>query len=222
MSFGFGKGLSTLVLWAVAGPLMPEVPESNPDGILMFAPSPVAPRDIDAWQTGPYCGANALFVMLRLNGISVSAEALRKEVPVADKGASMLDLKRTALRYGLPVDVFELDPPQLRNQPLPLIVHASLTDDPMGHYATVVSFDEETVRLIDGTSEGLITVENAPFNRAFSGYALVQTGTPGSSRLKGLLKWICCIEAAALAGATVVLWVSYARRHSRGPASRSD
>src|SRR5690242_4106689 len=76
-------------------------PKSNTDRELINTDSPVPIRDIDKWQTGPYCGVNCLYFLLALVDKDVSLESLRNTMSVQSNGASMQELQDTAHSHGV-------------------------------------------------------------------------------------------------------------------------
>jgi hypothetical protein len=141
----------------------------------MHVPEAVHPiSDDDIWQTAPYCGANCLYALLVLNDRPVRYSDLRKEVPTASNGASLLDLQRCAERFGLATEVLSVNPGDFRNLRLPII---ALLGEPVngsvnGHYVAVCSQSDDEIAAIDGTTGNVDRIGRPQFNRAFSGYVL--------------------------------------------------
>src|SRR5258708_1847438 len=67
-------------------------PELRP---LKLAPNPNA-ASLPSVAIAPDCGANSLYVLLKLLGVRPSWDQIRASVPITGPGASMLDLKETA------------------------------------------------------------------------------------------------------------------------------
>lgn len=199
--------------------LVPQTHREFPHDEIKNAPNPVPIQRIDAWQTGPYCGANSLYLMLALHGISTSPGKVRAAVPTEEQGASLLEIKNGAIEFGLPVEVLEIRPAQLQNQPLPFVAlmgQASPEDSANGHYVVVlqVETEKEYLKVIDGTKANLMTVDAGPFNREFSGYVLVAAGTPRQSTVGPILKWLSAFEAVVLLALIAVWSVVRFQRHS--------
>jgi hypothetical protein len=152
----------------------------------------------------PDCGANSLYVFLRLHNVGCSLADVRDEVRVTDHGASMRELKEAAGRHGLDAVVLSASPAELFTR-LPAIARLSATGgEDRGHYVVVTRADENGVQLIDGTTGRLNQVARAAFEREFSGYALARRGRkPGAAF--GVVN-VCLLGlGAAQAGALVLL-----------------
>jgi hypothetical protein len=122
----------------------------------------------------PDCGANSLYVFLRLHGVECSLDAVRNEVRVTAQGASMLDLKEAAGRNSVDAAVLSTSPPELFRR-LPAIARLSSDGSAeKGHYVVVIRADDNVVHLIDGTTGLSNQVSQTAFEREFSGYALAQ------------------------------------------------
>lgn len=134
----------------------------------------------------PDCGANALYVFLRLYNVDCSLDEVRQEVPLTEQGASMLDLKAAAGRHGTRTAVISTPPTGLVER-LPAIARmASEGRTEEGHYVVVTRADDELVDLIDGATGVSSKVARATFDREFSGYALVANGITSRSILNKL------------------------------------
>ncbi len=137
----------------------------------------------DIWQTAPYCGANSLYALMRLCDVSVDYSQLKKEIPTTFKGASLLELKQAAARYGLAMDVLKIGPSELRGVGFPLIalLGSGTNESVDGHYVVVCRDSADHVMAVDGTTGNLDRLSKSQFNRAFSGYVLAKTDRPRSS-----------------------------------------
>lgn len=207
--------------YAVILALVAQTHRELPYDDLKNAPNPVPIQRIDAWQTGAYCGANCLYLMLQLHGIGTSPKAVRRAVPTVEKGASLLEIKDAAIESGLPVEVLQIRPAQLPDQPMPFIALMGEADPgsaTSGHYVVVldVKVEKEYLKAIDGTTLDLLDVDAGPFNREFSGYVLVASGAPRASGSGRALKWLCAVEAVVLVG-LVCAWTVVRFRRCPAP-----
>jgi hypothetical protein len=152
----------------------------------------------------PDCGANSLYVFLRLHGVERSLEAIRNEVRVTAQGASMLELKEAAGRNGLDAAVLNTSPAELFGR-LPAIARLSADGSAeKGHYVVVTRADETLVHLIDGTTGLSNRVARTAFEREFSGYALARRGGQRAS-VWGLRNVCLAGLGVAQAGALALL-----------------
>src|SRR5262249_7183968 len=96
-------------------------------------------------NTAPDCGANALYVLLRLLNVSCSRSAIKANVLTTGAGAGMLDLKQAAEKFGVESAIVQLKASELTT--LPAI--ARLEAPKGGHYAVVIQGEPGRVSLID-------------------------------------------------------------------------
>lgn len=131
---------------------------------------------MDIWQTGPYCGLNCLYVLLRLHGRRVSYDKLKNEVRTTQRGATLLELKTAAARHGLEMSILKVSPQNMDRVRYPVIALLGDGDGPdvKGHFVVVYNNTEDTVEAIDGTTGSLNHISRGVFNRAFSGYILAR------------------------------------------------
>jgi ABC-type bacteriocin/lantibiotic exporter with double-glycine peptidase domain len=124
------------------------------------------------------CGANALYMLLKAHGQPVSASPFFREVNPGDQGLSLVEVRDTSTRYGLPAEVRRCTYEQLVGGcrlPLIAFVQSSLetADCGTGHYVLVVDADSEGITLVDGTSgEQKLYLRDA-FCRNWKGYVVV-------------------------------------------------
>jgi len=142
-------------------------------------------------------------VLLRIEGIACSRENLQKEVPITGEGASLLDLKRVAERFGMDTEVVKLAPVRLIER-TPAI--ARLAVDEVGtdaHFVVVVKGNADELDIVDGTTGAYRTMPVGAFERCYSGFALIR-GSYASNNLMFALLGI--LVAESLAVVLVVLW----------------
>jgi len=167
-------------------------------------------------SNSPDCGANALYVFLRLRGIGRTLSEVRKEVPLTALGASMLDLKKVANRLGVNASVINTSSSGLVDR-VPAIARMQVKGNAdRGHYVVVTQGDDKVFHVIDGTTGIVIQVTRATFDREFSGYALVAksttlNGLPGAVNF--FLAFLCGVELLVVVilkfGRSVVLMVPW-------------
>ncbi|MGE3819674.1 MAG: cysteine peptidase family C39 domain-containing protein [Isosphaeraceae bacterium] len=172
----------------------------------------------ETWQTGPYCGANSLYVLLALKGRDVAYSTLKSEVPTTARGANLVDLKVAAGRHGQVLEVYKTTPGELAALGKPLIALLGLGKGPEinGHFVVVCGENESHIDAIDGTTGNLDVIAKPAFAREFSGYVLAEpdSGPPAATRpwLDFLFTGGCVFNALMLGGAGF-RWLA---RSSRG------
>jgi hypothetical protein len=149
---------------------VPKLKESNPPPMKYALPKGFESTTAD-------CGANSLYVFLRLHGVGCKLEDIRRQVPITDRGASMLDLKEAANKYNLKTEVVKTSAMSLLDK-LPVIARMAAADNPEeGHYVTLAETeklpDGIKVTVIDGSTGAIVEMPSPVFEREFTGYALI-------------------------------------------------
>ena len=177
-----GTVLSVLVIWttSVAGQETYQqrnerLNKTKNIGGLYVSESPVEMEVGDLWQTGPYCGVNALFAWLNVNGTPVDYQAVRSRTAVTKRGSSLLELTRVAKTFGFGnLASYQISPKQIQQIRTPFI---ALMKEPSSfqkdnHYIMVASVDEDRIRAIDGTSAFYDSYSMDAFLDRFTGFVL--------------------------------------------------
>ncbi|MCW2991622.1 MAG: SunT [Solirubrobacterales bacterium] len=125
------------------------------------------------YQVDPVeCGAVALAIVLGHHGRYVSVEELRQACGVSRDGSRAGNIARAARSYGLTAKGIRLEPSDLTEVVLPLIVYWEFN-----HFVVVEGYGPKGVHLND-PAMGLHTVSWDEFDRAFTGVAIAME--PGS------------------------------------------
>ncbi|MBS7541632.1 ATP-binding cassette domain-containing protein [Ancylobacter oerskovii] len=122
------------------------------------------------------CGAAALGIVLAYYGRWVTLEELRVACNVTRDGSSARSIVRAARGEGLEVDAARMEPADLRNMAMPVIIHWG-----MDHFLVVEGFGRGTVYLND-PAQGPRRVSDEEFDRGFTGIVLSLRPGPGFQR----------------------------------------
>lgn len=165
----------------------------------------------ELWQSGPYCGANCIYIVLRLCGRPVSHEDVRRQLPTEGRGASMLDMARVLDSERLPSKIVRVGPGTLAREPMPLIARLEPRGPESGHFVVIYGVNPHNGQLevMDGTSGTFGSVAPEQFDRDFSGEAIVPTRTDWSRLAVAASKTCLAIELVLGLGlGAAMLWVS--------------
>jgi len=122
------------------------------------------------------CGANSLFVWLRLKHVDCELERLREEVPVSERGSNMADLVEVAKRYGQDARVVEGPLRDYRDE-VPFIARMKSVSEGLYHFVVVTQIGPKDVETIDGTSGSPVSMPTRKFAEGFTGESIVRIGT---------------------------------------------
>jgi Peptidase C39 family len=146
------------------------------------------------------CGANCLFVWLRLRHVDCQLERLRDEVPVSDRGSNMADLVEVAKKYGESARVVEGSLPGFSVH-VPFIARMKAVTGDLHHFVVVTRLASTDVDMIDGTSGRLVAMPRSRFSEGFTEEGIIGVGTrwqvtPGLA--VWLLMFVSGLELAAI------------------------
>ena len=118
------------------------------------------------------CGAAALGSILAYYGLFLPLETLRIECGVSRDGSKAVNVLRAARRLGMVGSGFRYSPEQIREQPLPAIIHWNFN-----HFLVLEGFKGDTVYLNDPAA-GHRTVDWEEFEGCYTGIALMLSPGP--------------------------------------------
>lgn len=112
-------------------------------------PSDSAPMDLNPFRA---CGLNCLFIVARMNHAMTTLPSLAKKVAPRSNGeSSIADLERAAISLGLRPVAVRLKSNDLRDLPLPAIVHlrTQARQSDASHYVVLIGLHRDGVLVID-------------------------------------------------------------------------
>ncbi len=127
------------------------------------------------------CGPNSLYMLLKLQGRPVTFPQVAQELGSDNKLTSLLELHKTAARFGLSTRIRRCPLEDLDRCTTPFIAHTRtgyfLADAQIGHYLLVLKVDGDVVQVVDGTTGVVFRTRRsriASSNR-WTGYVLEPT-----------------------------------------------
>jgi NHLM bacteriocin system ABC transporter peptidase/ATP-binding protein len=112
------------------------------------------------------CGAAALAIVLAHYGAWIPLEELRVACGVSRDGSKASNVIRAARRYGLAAKGYSLEPPALRQMPMPCIIHWNFN-----HFVVLEAIDGKRAYIND-PAIGRRRVDLGELDRAFTGVVL--------------------------------------------------
>lgn len=119
------------------------------------------------------CGANALYMLIKIRGGEIDFSALTKLLEQRTAGNSMLELRDAANHFGYRVVIekrvgFDLEP-----SVLPVIAYLpSQRPELSGHFVVLVAQNAEQITYLDGTTASYVNVRRKWFCEAAPGYII--------------------------------------------------
>ncbi len=135
-------------------------------------------RQLDSMDCGPAC----LKMILNYHGKQISSSKIKEDTQLGKLGTSLLDLSEAAERYGYHTMSAKVSFKELRDLPLPCILHWN-----QNHFVVLTSIKKTTIKIADPAS-GLISYSQNEFlhnwvgaleNDIQKGIVLIMIPTPG-------------------------------------------
>lgn len=176
------------------------------------------------FQSGLNCGPNALFVTLRLCGVEVTWDEVKKRVPVGPRGSTLKDLAEAAKSFGLAASPrTNLTPEAIRKAPKPLILHINIEPsdaqpERRDHFIVITRSPEGGGYSGVDTTNALYTQFSDDFIvRNMTGHALVLGRPSFASRVSSYNLVLGAILATLLGGNLVLACAGRSKRKRTNP-----
>lgn len=125
------------------------------------------------WRTVNRCPINSLYIVLRMHGRPVDYRQLEQDIPISERGSSLVHLRDSANRYGLNALIVRETPNELPHYDLPVIAHWEEEKESTGHYVVVTAATDTWVEYIDGGTAMINVMPMNEFSKRWTGYAVV-------------------------------------------------
>lgn len=132
------------------------------------------------------CGAACLCMILAYHGKWLPLEQVRSDCGVSRDGSSARSILMAADAYGMKAVGYRMEPAELRNLDLPVILHWNFN-----HFVVLCGFQKEKA-LINDPARGTVAVEAEEFDKAFTGVVLqfdITEGFKPEGRPKSVLSF---------------------------------
>ena len=124
------------------------------------------------WRDVLNCGPNCLYMLLSLQGKSVTYREVRDAVPVGPHGSTFEDLKRAADRFGLDGAVVRCGLDEVKPF-LPAIVHVDVMDGGDGHFVLLLGATDTTFYTVETANAEVVPLPRGIFLKNWTGTAFV-------------------------------------------------
>lgn len=128
----------------------------------------VTSRNVVLQSRNNDCGAASLKMILETHGIERSVSELSSDLKLTMEGTSLLNLRLTAARLGVPARSWLLRPEDLTRAPLPAIAYIN-----KNHFVVIRRFIAPEVMEVDDPALGKLQWPGCTFQRFWSGETLV-------------------------------------------------
>lgn len=133
------------------------------------------------------CGANALYMLIRLNGETVELSAILDRLNSRLEGNSLLELRNAAKDLGFSTAIEKRSGSELNSAILPLIAYTKNREDAAmsdtGHFSVLLTVDANTVTYLDGTTARHERVSRKWFDKRATGHVLRLLPNAGFGRI---------------------------------------
>ena len=216
----FGVGRAALCLAAMvslcAGGARGKEAAGPPGGEAGAVAPPASPRAAaavmpDPWRQSVSCGANCVYVLLRVLEKPVSYEEVSRRTKVGLQGSTMDELARVANLYGVRLAPMRATRKSVEQWPLPAIIHQQEGEGFTGHYVLYLGRDPNTKRYVtlDCTTGQIAPMEEGDFFNRWSGYVLLRSPTWGGFESWVARAWL--IAGVFFLGFGVLRWFEWSR-----------
>jgi NHLM bacteriocin system ABC transporter peptidase/ATP-binding protein len=123
------------------------------------------------------CGAASLAIVLAYYGAWIPLEELRVACGVSRDGSKASNVIRAAQRYGLASKGYSLEPPALRQMPMPCIIHWNFN-----HFVVLEAINSKHAYIND-PAVGRRRIDLGELDRAFTGVVLAFERSPTFKRV---------------------------------------
>jgi ABC-type bacteriocin/lantibiotic exporter with double-glycine peptidase domain len=146
------------------------------------------------------CGPNALYMFLVIAGYGDSVKSGLPDLPVSERGTSMLQLQQAAAAVGVKTEILLVPPENFRRLKLPALVHSrgsGINTVQLTHFDVAFRLDGNSLHVLDGTTARRRVIPLDFVGTFSTGYVLVPKNSISFADVLHMLSkpeatiWLC-------------------------------
>lgn len=156
--------LNSLLILLIFGKL------NAPDSATQTTPM-LGQNDLPDWRNQSKCGINALYVILKSEGIDINYDDLLLQANMTSNGISLYEIQRLGLLYKKKLTPVKISQNSISTLNFPFIIHTE-NQNFFKHYLILLSVESGKYKILDPTSGEFLIWESGDMNDKWTGYAI--------------------------------------------------